>query len=127
MAVALLTMIPLMPPLVSTPAIEPPEPSMVSDLVIVTVPKPPGSSTLMNPPTAVLLIAPANVLHGAVRLHGFSSAPTPETHVRVACANARELPSSMQPAKDTAVRTERNFIDPPERRSRDSEEANGPV
>jgi len=38
-------------------------------------------------------IAPANVLQGAVRLHGLASSPTPETHVRVACACAsRELP-----------------------------------
>src|SRR5215471_8999966 len=55
-------------------------------LVIVTAPKPPGSKTLISPPAAVLEIAPANVLHGAVRLHGFASSPTPETHVRVACA-----------------------------------------
>src|SRR6185295_3149324 len=40
------------------------------------------------PPTAVLLIAPANVLQGAVRLHGFTSSPTPDTHVRFACACA---------------------------------------
>ena len=50
-----------------TPACDP-SPSMVSDLVMVTAPKPPESSTLMKPPSAVLLIAPANVLHGAVRL-----------------------------------------------------------
>jgi hypothetical protein len=36
-----------------------------------------------------LLIAPANVLHGAVRLHGLASFPTPDTHVRVACAVRR--------------------------------------
>jgi hypothetical protein len=41
MMLAPLTMIPLMPPLVSTPAIDPPDPSIVIDLVIVTVPKPP--------------------------------------------------------------------------------------
>jgi hypothetical protein len=29
-------------------------------------------------------MAPANVLHGAVRLHGFASSPTPDTQVRVA-------------------------------------------
>jgi hypothetical protein len=57
---------------------------IVSDLVIVTPPNPPGSSTLISPPAAVLEIAPANVLHGAVRLHGFASSPTPETHVLVA-------------------------------------------
>src|SRR5437763_3761012 len=37
---------------------------------------------------AVFQIAPANVLHGAVRLHGLTSSPTPETQVRVACPNA---------------------------------------
>src|SRR4030095_14156167 len=36
----------------------------------------------------VLPIAPANVLQGAVRLHGLKSSPTPDTHVRVACACA---------------------------------------
>ena len=63
-----------------------PSPLMVIDLVIVTPPKPPGSSTLISPPGAVLEIAPAKVLHGAVRLHGLASLPTPDTHVRVACA-----------------------------------------
>src|SRR5215472_14674363 len=61
---------------------------MVIDLVIVTVPKPPGSRQLMMPFTAVLEMAPAKVLHGAVRLHGLASSPTPETQVRVACACA---------------------------------------
>ena len=61
-----------------------PPPSMVIDFVIVTAPKPPGSRTLISPPAAVLEIAPANVLHGAVRLHGFASSPTPDTQVRVA-------------------------------------------
>jgi hypothetical protein len=32
----------------------------------------------------VLTIAPANVLHGAVRLQGSASLPTPDTKVRVA-------------------------------------------
>src|SRR5439155_16718496 len=60
--------------------------SMVIDLVIVTAPKPPGSRTLISPLAAVLEIAPANVLQGAVRLHGLASSPTPETQVRVAWA-----------------------------------------
>src|SRR5438270_7641402 len=81
-----LTMIPL-PALVSTPASVPSE-EMVIGLVIVTAPKPPGSRTLISPPEAVLEIAPAKVLHGAVRLQGFASSPTPDTHVRVACACA---------------------------------------
>src|SRR5579883_3613796 len=61
---------------------------MVIDLVMVTAPKPPGSSTLISPPGAVFEIAPAKVLHGAVRLQGLASSPTPETQVRVACACA---------------------------------------
>src|SRR5262249_51397453 len=56
--------------------------------VIVRAPNPPGSRALMMPFAAVLLIAPANVLHGAVREQGFASSPTPDTHVRVACAPA---------------------------------------
>ncbi|WP_154070969.1 hypothetical protein [Bradyrhizobium lablabi] len=56
----------------------------VIDLVMVTAPKPPGSRQLISLAAAVLEIAPANVLQGAVRLHGWASSPTPETHVRVA-------------------------------------------
>src|ERR1700687_2550166 len=59
---------------------------MLIDLVMVTAPKPPGSSTLISPPAAVFEMAPANVLHGAVREHGLASSPTPDTQVRVACA-----------------------------------------
>src|SRR5262249_38875063 len=63
-------------------------PSMVMDLVMVTAPKPPGSKALISPPAAVFEIAPAKVLHGAVRLQGSASLPTPETQVRVAWALA---------------------------------------
>src|SRR6478752_1186533 len=56
------------------------------DLVMVTPPKPPGSRQLISPPVAVLEMAPAKVLHGAVRLQGLASLPTPDTQVRVACA-----------------------------------------
>src|SRR4051812_15185502 len=59
-------------------------------LVMVSVPKPPSSIALMIPPAAVLEIAPANVLQGAVLLHGLASSPTPDTHVRVAGAEATE-------------------------------------
>src|SRR5262249_50096207 len=55
-------------------------------LVIVTAPKPPGSRQSISPPAAVFEIAPAKVLQGAVRLHGLTSSPTPDTQVRVACA-----------------------------------------
>ncbi|HEX3069359.1 MAG TPA: hypothetical protein VHX14_12380 [Thermoanaerobaculia bacterium] len=61
-----------------------PVPSNVIGFVTVTVPNPPGSRTSISPPDAVFEIAPANVLHGAVRLQGLTSSPTPETHVRVA-------------------------------------------
>src|ERR1043166_4418223 len=75
-------------PFVPLERIEPitPPPSIVIDLVMVTAPNPPGSRTLISPPTAVLLIAPANVLQGAVRLQGLTSSPTPDTHVLVAWA-----------------------------------------
>src|SRR5262245_53424417 len=62
--------------------------SLVIALVIVTAPNPPGSRQLISPLAAVFEIAPANVLQGAVRLHGLASSPTPETHVRVAWAEA---------------------------------------
>src|SRR5215470_10492605 len=87
------TTMPLVPD-TSTPASKPTE-LMVIDLVMVTPPKPPGSSTLISPPGAVFEIAPAKVLHGAVRLHGLASSPTPDTHVRVACALAGAATSSM--------------------------------
>src|SRR6478672_10857642 len=47
---------------------------------------------LISPPAAVLLIAPANVLQGAVLEHGFTSSPTPDTQVRVACARRAVVP-----------------------------------
>src|SRR5690242_17991625 len=62
--------------------------SIVIDLVIVTAPNPPGSRQSISPPAAVFEMAPAKVLHGAVRLHGLASSPTPDTQVRVACACA---------------------------------------
>src|ERR1700738_2993729 len=69
----------------------PQPPSSGIALVIVSAPKPPGSSASISPPAAVFEMAPAQVLHGAVRLHGLASSPTPETQVRVACANAGAL------------------------------------
>src|SRR6185437_6513162 len=76
-------------PLTNTDATWPP-PSIVIGLVIVTAPYPAGSRASISPAAAVLEIAPANVLHGAVRLHGLASSPTPETQVRLACAVARD-------------------------------------
>jgi hypothetical protein len=66
---------------------------IVIDFVIVTAPKPPGSMQLMMPPAAVFEIAPAHVLHGAVRLQGLASSPTPDTQVRVAWAKTLPLAS----------------------------------
>ena len=77
-----LTMTPVVPELRMLPSV--PVQSRVIDLVMVTAPKPPGSSQLISPPASVFEIAPANVLHGAVRLQGLASSPTPDTHVRVA-------------------------------------------
>ena len=77
------TTIPLVP-LTKTEATWPPPPSIVMDLVMVTAPNPAGSRASISPPAAVLEIAPAKVLHGAVRLQGLASSPTPETQVRVA-------------------------------------------
>src|SRR5437016_1372621 len=79
------TTMPLVP-LTRTEATCPPPPSMVMALVIVTAPYPAGSSASISPPAAVLEMAPAKVLQGAVRLHGLASSPTPDTQVRDACA-----------------------------------------
>jgi hypothetical protein len=57
-----------------------------------------------------LLIAPAKVLQGAVRLHGLTSSPTPETQVRVACAEAEATPRTLR--KRTRSNLEVNGIDP---------------
>ena len=63
-----------------------PSPLMVMDLLMLIVPKPPGSRALISPLVAVLVKAPANVWQGAVRLQGFASLPVPETKVLVAWA-----------------------------------------
>src|SRR5258705_3394592 len=78
-------------PLVPAARIEPcvSSQSIVIDFVIVTAPYPAGSRQLISPFVAVFEIAPAKVLHGAVRLHGLTSSPTPETHVRVAWASVK--------------------------------------
>ena len=87
-----LTIIPLVLALRTDPNV-PPQ-SIVMALVMVTAPNPPGSMQLISPPVAVFEIAPAKVLHGAVRLHGLASSPTPETQVRVAWAWAEVARSS---------------------------------
>src|SRR5713101_2175993 len=84
-----------------------PPPSIVIGLVIVTVPKPPSSRASISPPQAVFEIAPAKVLHGAVRLHGLTSSPTPDTQVRVACAWAP--PDHRQASSKVADRLSRGM------------------
>src|SRR5580704_1539866 len=53
-------------------------------------------------------MAPAKVLHGAVRLHGLASSPTPETQVRVACACAGAI---ARPATNNAPRSAERKVD----------------
>src|SRR3569623_30373 len=100
-----LMMIPLVP-LTRTPACCMPAHTIWIDLVMGTAPKPPGSMQLISPPAAVLARVPWKVLHGAVRLHGLASSPTPDTQVRVACAEAGAT-NSTEPvitAKNNAIR-----------------------
>src|ERR1051325_3350049 len=87
-----------------------PVPSRVIDLVIVTAPKPPGSRASISPQAAVFEIAPAQVLHGAVRLQGFASSPTPDTHVREACAWAIETVANMKIAIAITLIVKRNLL-----------------
>src|ERR1700716_969958 len=83
---------------------------MVIDLVMVTAPNPPGSSTLISPRAAVFEIAPANVLQGAVRLHGLASSPTPDTHVLVACAWASDEIARLKTVIARMLNAKRNFL-----------------
>src|SRR4029079_15600948 len=69
-----------------------------------------GSRASISPPAAVLEIAPANVLHGAVRLQGLTSSPPPETQVRVACAWANEANASRKVAITTSLIVNRNLF-----------------
>src|SRR5437762_9631144 len=94
-----------------TPAV-PASQEIVIDFVIVTPPKPPGSRQLISPPPAVFEIAPAKVLHGAVRLHGLASSPTPDTHVRVACPKAAvgRASAAIASARTMAERREVNML-----------------
>src|SRR6266571_4522505 len=85
-------------------------PSMVIALVIVTAPKPPGSRASISPPVAVFEIAPAKVLQGAVRLHGLTSSPTPETHVRLACACTKEVVARAKTTRAITLNAKRNLF-----------------
>src|SRR5258708_38366046 len=82
---------------------------MVIDLVMVNAPKPPGSRQSIWPLVNVLEIAPAKVLHGAVRLHGLASSPTPETQVRVAWALAGAADRRKVSAAPRIVKNSRLF------------------
>src|ERR1051325_5255508 len=104
-ALALMTM-PLMLPALRTPP-APESQSMVMLLVMVSAPNPAGSRQSISPPAAVFEMTPANVLQGAVRLHGLASSPTPETHVRVACALANEAKNSI---KDSTPKIFKHFM-----------------
>src|SRR5687768_18507102 len=84
--------------------------AMVIDLVIVTAPKAPLSTQLISPPAAVLEMAPAKVLHGAVRLQGLTSSPTPDTQVRVACAWAIDAKANMKIAIASDLIVNRNVF-----------------
>jgi hypothetical protein len=64
---------------------------------------------LISPAADVFEIAPAKVLHGAVRLHGLASSPTPDIQVRVACALAGMANSARQNALTSANNTD-DFI-----------------
>src|SRR3569832_118527 len=99
-------------PVVSEERIEAnvPVPSSVIDLVMVTVPKPPGSSASISPQAAVLEMAPAQVLQGAVRLQGLTSSPTPDTHVREAWAWAIETVANMKVAIAKTLIVYRNLL-----------------
>src|SRR5213083_2933657 len=106
---AALTMMPVVP--LARIAAKPQVPSIVRDFVIVTVPKLPGSSTSISPPSAVFESAPAKVLHGAVRLPGLTSSPTPDTHVRVAgirCASNQRARVRWMLEKDLYDKTFKN-------------------
>src|SRR5689334_410675 len=87
-----------------------PVPSRVIDLVIVTAPKPPGSRASISPQAAVLEMAPAQVLQGAVRLRGLASSPTPDTHVREAWAWAIETVANMKVAIAKTLIVNRNLL-----------------
>src|SRR5678815_1469936 len=87
-----------------------PLPSSVIDLVIVTAPKPPGSNASISPHAAVLEMAPAQVLQGAVRLQGLASSPTPDTHVREAWAWAIETVANMKVAIAKTLIVNRNLL-----------------
>jgi hypothetical protein len=87
-----------------------PSPEMVIGLLINAPPKSPGLRTLISPPAAVFEMAPAKVLHDAVRLQGLASSPMPETQVRVACARASVMRREVTDRNATMVRMTRAVL-----------------
>jgi hypothetical protein len=66
---------------------------------------------LISPAAAVFEIAPGKVLHGAVRLHGLASSPTPETQVRLAWALAgADTTNGAKEPITKAVKTKRRIV-----------------
>src|SRR5262249_34787974 len=107
-----LMMMPFVPD-TRTPASPTPSLIMLIALVMVTAPKPPGSSTLISPPAAVFEIAPGKLLQGAVRLHGLASSPTPYSHVRVAwaCAGTElSVGTQMRPTAASSIELRIAFL-----------------
>jgi len=56
------------------------------------------------------ILAPAHVLQGAVRLHGLTSSPTPDTQVRDACAFAIEAKAKVKIAIARSLKLSRNLF-----------------
>src|SRR5262245_24618664 len=80
-------------------AVPAPSLMMLIALSIVTGPKPPGSTTLIGPPAAVLASAPLKVRHGAGRVQPWASLPPAETKLRMispsgACARPGPAPAA---------------------------------
>jgi hypothetical protein len=71
-----------------------PRASIVMERVMRSDPNPAGSNAPISPPVVVFENAPAKVLQGASRVHGFASSPTPETHVFMDCAFEGTLKTS---------------------------------
>src|SRR5207253_8105543 len=94
-------------PLTRAPATNPP-PSIVTDLVMGIVPKPPVSSTSISPPGFVLVIAPANVLHGVTRRQLFASSPKADMKVRFSCPTAVEKDANEKLTHKMILRLERD-------------------
>src|SRR5882672_4173020 len=55
-------------------------------------------------------MAPAKVLQGAVRLHGLTSSPTPDTQVRDACAWAMDAKANVKIAIANTLIVNRNLF-----------------